>query len=480
MAPMPGLPSVARIQRPARWATMVAIALLGSSIAASPVAAQPTIGDDAGVLATAIAPTTRPPASTAIEPGAVDRSSHLLDATYVATLRIGWQKRSVRVSEAITVTNTSGGPIDRIELNAVPARLGRMVLGPVSVDGASVAARLDDQTIVVPLGGILPSGASARLDLSYRATLRTTTSGSDWMFSQRNGIIDLYRWLPWVSRRLAFARPNHGDPFVTPSSRSVRVTIVTDRRLRIAMNGRRVSLSADAMTQVWDLTDVRDVIVSMSPDYRILTTTIGGVSVRVFTRPGGLSPSALVAAARPALTKMASLAGAYPYQGITIAESAGGWAMEGPGVIWIPRGTSRSNIRYLVTHEIAHQWFYGIVGNDQAAQPFTDEALADFMARYVLASRRGSRCAKAMLDHSIYHYSSACYYETIYIQGGNLLDYVRRRMGSGVFWSAIRAYVADHRFGLSTTQELLTALDDATPLDLGALFARRFPRYYPG
>ncbi len=415
---------------------------------------------------------------TAIQPGSVNRSSYRLDATYAATLRLGWQKRSVRVNEAIAITNTSGGPIDRIELNAVPARLGHMVLGQVTVDGTPVAARIDDQTIVVPLGGILAAGDSTHVGLYYRATLRTTTTGSDWMFSQRNGIADLYRWLPWISKRLPFVRPNSGDPFITPASGNVHLTIVTDRPLRIAMNGRRTSLSPDTMTQVWELTNVRDAIISMSPDYRIATTTIDGIFTRVYTRPGGLSSSALIAQVRRALERMAALVGPYPYPDLTIAESAGGWAMEGPGVFWIPRGTSSSNIPYLVTHETAHQWFYGIVGNDQALQPFADEAAADLMARYVLSSRRSSRCATATLDHSIYYYSSSCYYETIYIQGGNLLDDVRRRMGNAAFWSAMRGYVTAHRFGLSTTQELLAALDAATPLDLRPTFRARFPLYY--
>ena len=96
--------------------------------------------------------------------------------------------------------------------------------------------------------------------------------------------------------------------------------------------------------------------------------------------------------------------------------------MESPGLIWIPTGVAASNLRYLAAHETAHQWFYGIVGNDQAKEPFADEAAADFAARYVLGLKRGSRCATATLDRTIYEYSAACYYEKIYIQGGNLLD----------------------------------------------------------
>jgi aminopeptidase N len=36
---------------------------------------------------------------------------------------------------------------------------------------------------------------------------------------------------------------------------------------------------------------------------------------------------------------------------------------------------------HLVAHEIAHQWWYAQVGNDQAAEPWLDEGLASWSAR---------------------------------------------------------------------------------------------------
>jgi hypothetical protein len=49
------------------------------------------------------------------------------------------------------------------------------------------------------------------------------------MFTRANGIVDAYRWTR-VSRATPFDRPNHGDPFVTPVSPSVSLTVTTDRR----------------------------------------------------------------------------------------------------------------------------------------------------------------------------------------------------------------------------------------------------------
>jgi aminopeptidase N len=202
------------------------------------------------------------------------------------------------------------------------------------------------------------------------------------------------------------------------------------------------------------------------------------VTVRVFYRPGGPGAAMLDAAADAFAAYQAKLGG-YPHPYFKVVQSAGGYGMESPGLIWVPTGVASSNLRYLAAHETAHQWFYGIVGDDQAREPFTDEAIADFAARNVLGLKRASRCSTGRLDLSIYDYSSTCYYERIYIQGGNLLDTARQRIGTLAFWAAVRGWIATHRNGIAPTSSLLSALDAATPIDLGqTLFAPRFPRLY--
>jgi aminopeptidase N len=409
--------------------------------------------------------------------GVANRSSVHLSATYVTRLKLNWAAHRISVRATLSISNTSGGPIDRIELNTIAARLGAMRLDPVTVDGVAVKATVSDQTIVVPLGGVLPAGGSTTIGVRYLATLRTSLGGSNWLFTKANGIVDLYRWLPWVSRKTPFNRPNHGDPFVTPSSPSVRVTIVTTRKLVLATSGNRVATSADGLTKVYEATNVRDFTVTAAADYRTRERIVGDNIVRVYYRPGAPG-AAMLDGAADAFKSYEARLGAYPHKVFKVVQSAGAFGMESPGLIWIPTGVNRSNLRYLTAHETAHQWFYGIVGNDQAREPFTDEAAADFMARYVTGLKRSSRCAAGRLDLSIYKYTTNCYYEKVYIQGGNILDSARKRMGSTAFWAAMRGYVSAHRFGLSSTKALLQALDDGTPKDLSTLFAPRFPRIY--
>lgn len=416
-------------------------------------------------------------AATAITPGTVGRTSLDLSATYSVVLSLRYGSRAFNVNSTATITNTSGGPIDRVELNTIAARLGAFELRAAEVDGRAVRARVTDQTVIVPLGGTLPAGATATVRVQYRATLRTSLSGSNWLFTKANGIVDAYRWIPWVSRETAFTRPNHGDPFVTPVSPHVRVKVQTDRRLVIASTADVVSTSPDGLTQVLEAANVRDVTITAAPDFRSRSTLVGSTRIRYYYRSGANATAILDAAVRAFRTLQDRL-GPYPYPVFKVVQSAGGYGMESPGLIWIPYGTGSANLRYLVAHETAHQWFYGLVGNDQARQPFVDEAMADFVARDITSTRRSSRCATGRLDLSIYSYTSTCYYEIVYIQGGNLIHEVRRRMGSTLFWATLREYVADRRYRLVSTPTLLRTLDDATPVDLSRLFRPRFPRFY--
>ena len=467
-------------------AVAVAVTAIGSlmpgATRAAPVALPVSATATAETMPGSAAPTTPPfvPQATAsgsaIVPGSVHRTSLAIRATYVANVRLSLARRTLKGRVTITAQNQSGSAIDRLELNTVMAKLGHLRLRGVTVDGTAVGPTVTGQTIVVPLGGVLPDTGTTVVVVRFAATLRSNLAGSNWLFTKANGIVDMYRWIPWISRKRRFNRPNYGDPFVTPVSPLVKVTIRSDRKVSYGNTGSLIAKSADGLTRTFRATNVRDFVVTASARYRTKHVRVGDNIVRVVYRPGFPAAAAL-RAARNALARIEARLGPYPYRVLKVVQSAGAYGMEGPGVAWIPTGTG-SNLAYLVTHEIAHQWFYGIVGNDQAREPFADEAVTDFVARDILGMRRRSRCATATLDRSIYTYSFTCYYEDIYIQGGNLLNRARRKMGSAVFWAALRTHVADHRWDLVHTRTLLDALDDATPLDLASWWQSRFPTLY--
>lgn len=472
--------ALGRTALPVGLATLLLLGIVGPALACDRVSldeAEATLvsaGDQPlGEPATAAVASAASP----IQPGSVNRTSANLSATYSVVLALRYGSRSFNVNSTATITNTSGGPIDRVELNVVPARLGGLFLRAVEVEGVPVARRISDQTVIVPLGGILPEGATVKVRVQYRSTLRTSLSGSSWLFTKANGIVDAYRWIPWVSRATPFDRPNHGDPFVTPVSPFVKVKVQTDRRLVIVSTADRVSIAADGLTQTFEARNVRDVTITAAPDFRSRSVLVGSTRVRYYYRSSA-NAALILDAAADAFRVMQSRLGPYTYPLYKVVQSAGGYGMESPGLTWIPYGVGSANLRYLLAHETAHQWFYSQVGNDQARQPFVDEALADFVARDVTGTRRSSRCSTGLLDRTIYSYSRACYYEIVYIQGGNFLDDTRKRMGSTAFWAGIRDYLATYRFRLGSTKALLDTLDRHTPLDLVPRYQPRFPGLY--
>lgn len=427
------------------------------------------------------APPTGEPGVTAIVPGEVDRSSLEVRATYRVTAAITVRTGALDVTTRIEAQNVSGDGIDRLELNTVAARLGNLRVTNATVDDRAVKVAIRDQTLLVPLGGVLPDGATAIVSIAYRATLRPGSTGSDWMFSRAGGTLALYRWVPWVSEAKPFDRPNIGDPFVTPTSPRVDVEILTDDRMVLAAPAADVEEFAAGLGNAWSFTvqDVRDVAVVLAPDFLVTRGEVDGVPIRAYTRPGGLSGRQLLDLAGAAMELESRQLGlAYPWTTLAVVETEAGAALESPGLVWIPDDFTPLNRTYAVYHTTAQQWFYGFVGSDQRAEPFAEEAPADLLARTALGTLRASRCPRDTLDGSIGAYSRGCYYEVVFVQGGLLLDELRRRIGTDRFWAAMRGYLEDHRLGFGGTRQLLDALREATDANLLPILRSRFPDLY--
>jgi hypothetical protein len=405
-------------------------------------------------------------------------SSYDLLASYDVTIELHWAAGTLTVTTDMDAENTSGETLTRLELNTVAARLGHLDLLESTVNDVPVNVRASDQTLIVPLPAPLANGGHVSVHTRYKARLLHSTENHDWLWSQTRDVASVYRAIPWLSKRHPFDRPNDGDPFVTQSARHVHVAFDSDTPLVYATSGGATSAAATSAS--FDATQVRDFNFTASSHYDVVSEhPAGGPTITVMTKwMSHAQRDRAMAVARTALKQYDRWLGQLRCPTVVIAEISAGVSMESPCLVWITRG-SGAFADYRVAHELGHQWFYALVGNDQATNPFLDEAVTDFLARTLLHQLRGSQCSTAPLDGSIYVYLGSCYYETIYIQGSDFLDHLRTQLGDGAFWSTLQAFWHDHRWQVTNTKALLDAFLAVGGKRLLPEYRKRFPSLYP-
>jgi len=216
---------------------------------------------------------------------------------------------------------------------------------------------------------------------------------------------------------------------------------------------------------------------------------VDGVTVRAWSLPqhSEEAPDMLDAASEQ-LALLNDLVGPYPYPELDVADVPGAFGgIEYPGLVFVGTlGTS-----WLVeptVHEVAHQWFYGLIGDDQLHEPWLDEALATYaeVLYYEAAGRPGA--ASGLLSNfrnwvrfqpdpnlpiglGVGDYDDEeTYAAFVYGKGALFLDALRGRIGEDAFGEFLPSYFAEQRYGFATGVEFQQAAETACACDLDALF----------
>jgi aminopeptidase N len=136
--------------------------------------------------------------------------------------------------------------------------------------------------------------------------------------------------------------------------------------------------------------------------------------------------------------------------------------MEYAGVVTIGEdlyGAYREQLGYLVTHEVAHQWWYAQVGSDPLAAPWLDEGLAEYAAYDYYRGVYGQGAAEALLRSRW----------QMPVDAALFFDAVRQQLGDEAYQAALREYVDTHRWRVAQPDDLLSALQRTPDQDLTSL-----------
>lgn len=350
---------------------------------------------------------------------------------------------------------------------------GRLDAGPVAVDGRPSPSRLaDPTTLVVPLAA--PRGPGTAIVATMPFTLRLPGAVSD-RISRAGGSVRLGSFFPLLGWE-----PGVGWAMEPPTAGFAEASTapVADFDVTVALPpglGALASGTYDGSGR-FRAQAVRDFALSVGR-FRVAAGTAMAphpVQVQVGVAEGvPESPAAYLAREVALLQAMAARYGPYPWPSFTLAVTPGlrggieypGHVMQGPG-----------SLGRTTTHEVAHQWFYALVGSNQGRDPWLDEGLASwaearadgtlssFLARPVPAVARG-RLGEPM---SWWDQHLGAYYRGVYVQAVQALAAVAP---AEVIDCALAHYVARHAFGIARPADLVGALETVAPA-AGAVLGR--------
>ncbi|WP_330334331.1 M1 family metallopeptidase [Streptomyces sp. NBC_00536] len=224
---------------------------------------------------------------------------------------------------------------------------------------------------------------------------------------------------------------------------------------------------------------VRDFAWAAGPFLSRTVTSPGGIRLNAYwtatTPPEGVAT--VLKDAAGSVDEFGKRFGRYPYGELDLVMSDAlddFGSMEFPGLVLLWTESDGS----AAAHEIAHQWFYGIVGNDQFASPWLDESFAQYASQLYFREPTTtcwddqgtwpSDTAAVTRPMSYYadgHRSE--YVRVVYGRGACALHDLERVMGGPAMADMLRGYVRDHWLGVSTTEDFKRAAQAATTKDLG-------------
>lgn len=281
-----------------------------------------------------------------------------------------------------TLTVTFRAPLDHVTDRLVfrlwpngprYARVGAHLAVSGVHAGASASVTHPDPTTLV-VSKRLAAGQQTVVSMSWRLVLPRQTGLRIKGAGRSVRLGSFFPLLAWGGSDWARDPPTTlpaAEAWTTPTA-DFDVRVTQPPGLRVLASGRRVGPGR------WRALAVRDFTLAAGRfDVTTGTARVPApvrVTVGVEKTTGGRGPKAFLRSAIASLKRYSALYGSYPWATYTMVGMAdlpliaGG--LEYPTLVYQPAASANA------AHETAHQWFYSLVGNDQAHDPWLDEGLA--------------------------------------------------------------------------------------------------------
>lgn len=288
---------------------------------------------------------------------------------------------------------------------------------------------------------------------------------------------------------------NPEEVLTDPARRRLRQALTADSTVHVVTEadlaaGRVTRRSGGTLTWRFAASDVRDFAWIASDGYLwdVTRAPVGGadgdryVPVHALYRPGAPGWREAARYGRHAVSFFSDLLLPYPYPQLTVSEGPI-YGMEYPQLVFIARPEQAEDLYAEIAHEIGHEWFPMLVGQDEARYAWMDEGFTTFHEdtaravfypgsdpwsgdrdRYLRVA--GSEREVPLMRHTDLVDPYGARTVAAYSKPGTLLRSLRAVVGDSVFTAAMRTYAREWRLKHPTPWDFFATVERVSGRDL--------------
>ena len=416
---------------------------------------------------------------------------------YTMDVYLNYPEHNLDVQQRIDYTNVTSETLPNIMLNVHPNHSrGTFELTDIKVDVDGNLVQPEtfplDVTLRVELPQPLEPNDHVTMFLEYTLDLPKISPGEEFSggsFGYSNQAVSLGNWYPvlapyredggWYGLKYFPV----GDPYVTEVA-DYDVTITTTQGVVVAGTGLE---TRQGNRWHFEAEKARSFALAASDKYEVASTQVGDVTVHSYFFPANQEAGEVVLeTGAQAMALFSELYGPYPFADYRIAETEFAGGMEFAGVTFLGSvfydeydGTTRTPLIPLAAHEASHQWFYGLVGNDQLTEPWLDEAPAEYSGflyyeRYLPDDTDwwwfyavDQWAPTGNIDSLIYEFrDNREYFDAVYRRGAQFMRDLREIMGDPAFFGFLEEYQRLNAYRLAKSRDFFGLLQEYTTADL--------------
>ncbi|MEW9122857.1 MAG: M1 family metallopeptidase [Thermotaleaceae bacterium] len=291
-----------------------------------------------------------------------------------------------------------------------------------------------------------------------------------------------------------------GDPFYSDVS-NYHVKIETPKDMVVAASGNIFRDIIQEESRIWEIEAklMRDFAWVVSKDFEVVEKDVEGTVLKMyFIKDKTLKKEIkdwATQAAESSLIIFNRTFGKYPYGQYSVVQTNFPSGMEYPGIVFIGKQYYdmrwKNYLEVVIVHETAHQWWYGIVGNDQIEEAWLDESLAAYSEVVYYMEKNGADAGQQYhTEYNEEEYKLAegeikdsvilkplpsfrgwnDYGPLVYSRGAMFLNEIYQEYGQETLYGILQEYYQKNRFHNATTKDFQEAAETITGKDMTALF----------